>query len=74
MVNKYYQKNKKSFGKKHVKYIKISLKNKNTKGEKKARERYHNFTEEEKERHQYYQECKKKLPEYRRNYYLTHKK
>ena len=35
MVNKYYQKNKKSFGKKHVKYIKISLKNKNTKGEQK---------------------------------------
>ena len=42
---------------------------------KKARERYQNFTEEEKEkRRQYYQERKQKLPEYRSNYYLTHKK
>ena len=40
---------------------------------KEASERYQNFTEEEKEkRHQYYQ--KQKLPEYRRNYYLAHKK
>ena len=42
---------------------------------KKARERYQNFTEEEKEKsHQYYLERKKKLPDYRRNYYLAHKK
>ena len=42
---------------------------------KTTRERYQNFTEEEKEkRHQYYQKHKQKLPEYRRNYYLTHKK
>ena len=27
-----------------------------------------------KKRHQYYLECKKKLPDYRRNYYLTYKK
>ena len=34
MVNKHYQKKKKSFGKKHVKYIKIFLKKKNAKGKK----------------------------------------
>ena len=39
-----------------------------------AREKYQNFTEEEKEKRcQYYQERNQKLPEYRRNYYLTHK-
>ena len=43
--------------------------------QKEARERYENVTDEEKEkRRQYYQACKQKLPEYRRNYYLTHKK
>ena len=42
---------------------------------KEARERYQNLSEEEKEkRHQYYQERKKKLSDYRRNYYLAHKK
>ena len=40
-----------------------------------ARERYQNFTGEAKEkRNQYYQEGKQKVPEYRRNYYLAHKK
>ena len=34
MVNKYYQKAKKCFEKKHVKYIKIFLKDKKKKGEK----------------------------------------
>ena len=33
MVNKYYQKAKKCFEKKHVKYIKIFLKDKKKKGE-----------------------------------------
>ena len=42
---------------------------------KKAQERYQNYIEEEKEKkRQYYQECKQKLPEYRKNYYLIHKK
>ena len=41
---------------------------------RKAQERYQNFTREKKKRGQYYQEHKKKLPDYRRNYYLAHKK
>ena len=42
---------------------------------KKARKRYQNFTEEEKEKRcQYYQDDKNKLAEYRKNYYLKHKK
>ena len=37
---------------------------------KKARERYQNFTKEEKEKgYQYYLEHKKRLPDYRRNCY-----
>ena len=49
------------------------LKKKETKSKNKAREKYQNFTEEEKgKRCQYYQEHKQKLLEYRRNYYLTH--
>ena len=59
----------------------IFLKKKKAKGEKKL-ERYQSFCEKEKEkRHHYYQERKPKLPEstmklpeYRKNYYLTHKK
>ena len=40
-----------------------------------ARGRYQNFTEEEKvKRRQYYQEHKKKLHDYKGNYYLVHKK
>ena len=49
----------------------------NDKRQKKARERYQNFTEEEnKKRHNknLSEEQKKKLAEYRRNYYLAHKK
>ena len=42
---------------------------------KRARERYQNFTAKEKEKTcQYNQERKNKLLNYRRNYYLTHKK
>ena len=45
------------------------------KRQKKARERYQNVSKEEnKKGHQYYLECKKKLSDYRRNYYLTHQK
>ena len=41
---------------------------------KKIWERYQNFIEEQKEKRcQYYQKRKQKLPEFRRNYYLTHK-
>ena len=58
-----------------MKDIKIFPKKKQIKGEKKTQERYQNFTEKEKEkRRQYYPEHKKKLPEYRRNHCLTHKK
>ena len=41
---------KKDSEKKHVIDIKIFLKKKKRKGEKKARERYQNFTEKEKEK------------------------
>ena len=42
---------------------------------KEAHERYQNLSEEEKDKkRQHYQECKPKLLEYRKNYYLTHKK
>ena len=45
------------------------------KRQKEVRERYQNFTEEERgKRCQCYQERKQNLPEYRRIYYLTHKK
>ena len=44
------------------------------KRQKKAQVRYQSFTEEEKEkRYQHYVERKKRLPDYRRNYYLAHK-
>ena len=42
-----------------------------------ARKRYQNLSEEEKEKRRnenLFKEEKKKLAEYRRNYYLTHKK
>ena len=45
MANKYYQKTKKSFKKKHVKDIKIFLKKK-TKRRKKAQDIYKNLSEE----------------------------
>ena len=48
MVNKYDQNHKKDCKQKLMKDIKIFLKNKKTKGEKKAQERYENFTEEKK--------------------------
>ena len=66
---------KKDYEKKHVKDIKIFLKNKKIKG-KKMPEKYIKILlkKKKKKRHQYYKERKQKLPEYRRNYYLTHKK
>ena len=66
---------KKDSKKKQVKDVKIFLKEKKSKGEKKAREKYQNFTEEEEEKRcQYYQQRKQNLPDYRRNYYLKYKK
>ena len=53
----------KSFEKNHVNDIKISKEEKD-KRQKKARERYQNLSEEEKQ----------KLLEFMRNYYLAHKK
>ena len=46
MTDKYYQKYKESFKKKHVKDTKIFLENKKVKGEKKARKICQNFTED----------------------------
>ena len=57
-----------------MKDIKIFMKKKNTKGEKKHEKDIKLFTEKEKEKmRQYYQERKQKKSQYRRNYYLTHK-
>ena len=57
MVNKYYQKTKKSFKKKHAKDIKIFLKKKKKKGtKKKTQDRYKNFSEDEKQKKIEYRE------------------
>ena len=74
MTNEYYQKHKERPRRWACERYNLSDKEKDHK-QKKAQEIYQSFTEEEKEkRHQYYQECKQKLPEYGRNYYLLHKK
>ena len=57
MVNKYYQKHKERSKKKQVKDIKIFLKKKKRKDEKKVRDRYNNLPQEQ----------KRKLIEYMRN-------
>ena len=66
-----------------MKGTKIFLKKKKKQGEKKARDRCNNLSEEEKEKkHQYHrdrtknlsEEEKEKKVEYMRNYYLAHKK
>ena len=60
-----------------MKDIKISQKKRNTKGKKNAQEWYQHLTEEEKEESHnknLSEKQKKKLAEYRRNYYLAHKK
>ena len=74
-VNKSYQTRKERLRKEALeRYQNLSAEERD-KRQKKAGERYQNFTEEEKElRCQYYQERKKKLPDYRRKYYLAHKK
>ena len=63
MVNKCYQKTKKSSKKKHVKGTKIFLKKKKKK-HRKPWDRYKNLSEEEKQ----------KKVEYMRTYHLAHKK
>ena len=66
--------NKDKLRKKQAKNIKIFLKMKKKKGEK---SRYHDFTEEEKEKkleNNLSKEHKMKQAEYRRNYYLRHEK
>ena len=81
MVNKYYQKYKERLrktAKDYVKYIKIFLKKKKTKSEKRPEKDIKILLKKKKrkrrqERH-YYQERKQKLPENRTNYYLAHKK
>ena len=73
MVNKCYQKHQERLRKEALE--KYHTEEEKDKRLKKARERHYNFNDQEQEkRRQYYQECKQKLPEYRRNYYLTHKK
>ena len=75
MVNDYHQNTKKDSEKKQLKDTKIFLKKKNIKHEKKAGERYQSFYEDKKEkRRKYYLESRNKLPDYIRNYFLTHKK
>ena len=75
MVNKYYQKHKERLQKETSERYQNFSEEEKDKRRKKAWERYQNFTEEEKwKRCQYYQEHKKKLHDYRRNYYLIHKK
>ena len=75
MVNKYSQIHKERLRKEACERYQNLSEEEKDKRWKKARERYQIFTEEEKEKkRQYHQECKQKLPEYRRNYYLTHKK
>ena len=75
-----YQKQRKAPKKKTCKrYQNLSEeeKDKRQKKKKKARERYPNVTEEEKEKKnliQIFVSNNKNLAEYRRNYYLTHKK
>ena len=75
MINNYYQKHKERLPKEARETNQNVSEEEKDKRRKKARERYQNFTEEEKaKRPQYYLERKKKLPDYRRNYYLAHKK
>ena len=65
-----------------MKGIKIFLKKKKTRSNKKARERYENLSEEKEKKCQYCRECHENLSEHkkqgmaerRRNYYITHKR
>ena len=59
--------------KKHVKDIKIFLKKKQIKGEKKPKEDVKILLRKKKKDISIIRNAKKKLLEYRRNYYLTHK-
>ena len=73
MVNKYQKHKERLWKEAHERYQNFFWIRKRQKV-KKNRKRYQSFAEEEKEKkHQYYEECKQKLSEYRRNY-LTHKK
>ena len=75
MVNNYYQKHKDGLPKEACERFQNLSEEVKVKRRKKAREGYQNFTEEERvKRRQYYLEGKKKVPDYRQNYYLTHKK
>ena len=75
MVNNYYQKHKERIQKKAEEGYQNICEEEKDKRRKRARERYQNFTAKEKEKTcQYHQERENKLLNYRRNYYLTHKK
>ena len=69
MTNNYYQKHKEKLQKEgHERYQNLSGEEKD-KRRKKAREKEQK--EQKGKKCQYFQESKQKLPEYRRNYYLT---
>ena len=69
MVNKYYQEHKRKAAKQNV------SEQETDKRWKKTQERYQILLKKKKEKRcQYNQERKQKLHDYRRNYYLKHKK
>ena len=75
MVNKYQKHKERLWKEARERYQTLSEEEKDKKQKKQPWERYQNSTKAEKEKqHHYYQECTQKLPEYRRNYYSTHKK
>ena len=74
MVNNYYQKHKERLRKEaRERYQNLSEEEK-IKGEKRLEKDIKMLLmKKKKKNHQYYLESKKKLPDYRREYYLTHK-
>ena len=78
MTINYYQKHKGKLWKEALEVCQNLSEEEKYKRWKKVRERYQNFTEQEKEKKEnlirIFWGTKKKLTEYRRKYYLTHKK
>ena len=75
MTINHYQKHKEKLWKEVRKRYRNLSEEEKDKSQKKAREKYQNLTEEEKEKRRnknLSEEQKKKLVEYRGNYYLTH--
>ena len=75
MINKYHQKHKEILRKEALGIYQNLSEEKNEKRQKKLEKDIKILLKKKKKkRNHYYQECKRKLPDYRRNYYLTHKK